>query len=107
MRLFQSKKARAKLLIGFSLACGINGFAAVFIAIVNIDIANTLAAMIILSIAAVVLGGIIVAAVIASIFVSLSNDNLEYVAKRNLGKGLPAEAMAKQPMLPTVTVRTC
>jgi len=100
VRLLQSKKARAKFLIGFSLACCINGFAAVFIAIVNIDTANTVAAMIILSISAVVLGGIIVAAIIAGVFIRLSNDSLEYLAKGDLAKGLSVGAKTKQSMFP-------
>jgi len=100
-------KARARLLLGVLLAWSIMGFAAVFVGIVNIDTTNTIAAMIILSITAVILGGIITVAIIASIFISLSNDNLEYNAKGNLAKGLPAKAKTKQPMFPTPTVRTC
>ena len=59
MRSLQGMKARAKLILGFSLACGVIGFAAVFVSIVNASINNTIAAMIILSIAAVILCGII------------------------------------------------
>jgi len=105
MRLPQNIKTWAKLSLGFSLVVSIAGFITVFLGLTNIDTIDTLAAMIVLSIAAVILGVTIAMVVIAGIVMSQLNDSLEYLANGGLTKRFLAKA--KQPRPPTLTVRVC
>jgi len=105
MRLPQNIKTWAKLILGFSLVVSIAGFSAVFLGLTNIDTIDTLAAMIVLSIAAVILGITIAMVVIAGIVMSQFDDNLEYLANGDLTKRFLVRA--KQPRPPTLTVRVC
>jgi len=105
MRLPQNIKAWAKLMLGFSLVVSIAGFITVFMAITNSNAIDTLVTMIVLSIAAVILGITIALVVMAGIVISQLNDNLEHFASSDLTKRFLARA--KQPKPPTLTVRVC
>jgi len=105
MRLPQNIKTWAKLILGFSLVVSIAGFSAVFLGLTNINTIDTMATMIVLSIAAVILGVTIAMVVIVGIVMSQFNDSLEYLANGDLMKRLSART--KQPKPPTLTVRVC
>ena len=105
MRLPQKIKTWAKLILGFSLVVSIAGFSAVFLGLTNINTIDTMATMIVLSIAAVILGVTIAMVVIVGIVMSQFNDSLEYLANGDLMKRLSART--KQPKPPTLTVRVC
>jgi len=105
MRLPQNIKIWAKLILGFSLAVSIAGFIVVFLGLTNIDTIDTMATMIVLSIAAVILGVTIAMVVIAGIVMRQFKDSLEHLASGDLTKKLSARA--KQPRPPTLTVRVC
>jgi len=103
MRLLQNTKIWIKLILGFSLVVSIAGFITVFLGLTNIDTIDTLMTMIVLSIAAVILGITIALVVIVGIVMSLLNGRLGYVTSGDLTKTF--SAMTKQPRPPTLTVR--
>jgi len=105
MKLIQNFKSRINLFLMFTLMVGILGFITVFVGVINLNTTNTLMIMIVLSIAAVILGLIIAMVVISKVTINLLSASMEYLAKGNLKRRLPDQTSTKQIGIPTPTVR--